>query len=132
MRLVAGIVVAALLVDPAVAAAERKRSRGSTVRMEATAYCIEGETASGAQTRRGIVAADPDVLPLGTRIRVDGLGRRLSRTYHVEDTGRLVKGREIDIFMDSCAAAKEFGRRPARVRIIRLGDNTRISERSSG
>jgi 3D (Asp-Asp-Asp) domain-containing protein len=132
MRLVAGLVVAALLVDPAVAAAERKRSRGRTVRMEATAYCIEGETASGAQTRRGIVAADPDVLPLGTRIRVDGLGRRLSRTYHVEDTGRLVKGREIDIFMDSCAAAKEFGRRPARVRIIRLGDNTRVSERSSG
>lgn len=100
--------------------------------VEATAYCIEGETASGAQTRRGIVAADPDVLPLGTRIRVDGLGRKLSRTYRVEDTGRLVKGREIDIFMDSCAAAKEFGRRPARVRIIRLGDNTRIAERSSG
>ena len=132
MGLVAGIVVAALLVDPAVAAAERERSRGRTVRMEATAYCIEGETASGAQTRRGIVAADPDVLPLGTRIRVDGPGRKLSRTYHVEDTGRLVKGREIDIFMDSCAAAKEFGRRPARVRIIHFGDNTRISERSSG
>jgi 3D (Asp-Asp-Asp) domain-containing protein len=132
MRPVAGIIVAALLADPAVAAAERTRGRDRTVRMEATAYCIEGETASGAQTRRGIVAADPDVLPLGTRIRVDGLGRRLSRTYYVEDTGRLVKGREIDIFMDSCAAAKEFGRRPARVRIIRLGDNTRVSERSSG
>lgn len=132
MRCLAGLVLASLAIGPAVDAAARPRGRGRPVRMVATAYCIEGETASGAQTRRGIVAADPDVLPLGTRIRVDGLGRRLSRTYHVEDTGRLVKGREIDIFMHSCAAAKEFGRRPATVRIIRLGDNTRISERSGG
>jgi hypothetical protein len=39
---------------------------------EATAYTIEGETASGAQTRKGIVAADPKVLPIGSRIRVPG------------------------------------------------------------
>jgi 3D (Asp-Asp-Asp) domain-containing protein len=93
--------------------------------VEATAYCIEGETASGVQTRRGVVAADPDVIPLGSRIRVDGLGRRLSRDYDVEDTGRLIKGREIDIFMADCEAAKEFGRQPARVRILRLGDGQR-------
>ncbi len=93
--------------------------------VEATAYCIEGETASGAQTRRGVVAADPDVIPLGSRIRVDGLGRRLSRDYDVEDTGRLIKGREIDIFMADCEAAKEFGRQPARVRILRVGDGQR-------
>ena len=56
------------------------------------------------------------------RIRVDGLGRRHSRTYDVEDTGRLVKGHIIDIFMADCDAAKEFGRRPARVRVLRVGD----------
>lgn len=96
--------------------------RNSVLRVEATAYCVEGETASGEQTRKGIVAADPDILPLGSRIRVDGLGRRLSRTYDVEDTGRLVKGREIDIFMADCEAAKEFGRRPARVRVLTVGE----------
>ena len=99
--------------------------RNSVLRVEATAYCLEGETASGVQTRKGIVAADPDVLPLGSRIRVDGLGSRLSRTYVVEDTGRLVKGREIDIFMYSCDAAKDFGRRPARVRVLDVGDGER-------
>jgi 3D (Asp-Asp-Asp) domain-containing protein len=129
MRFVAGIIIA-IFAMPAVSAAERQIGSKRTVRMVATAYCIDGETASGALARKGIVAADPDVLPLGTRIRVDGLGRKLSRTYRVEDTGRLIKGREIDIFMDSCAAAKAFGRRPARVRIIRLGDNSRIAERS--
>jgi 3D (Asp-Asp-Asp) domain-containing protein len=101
------------------------QGRRPTLKVEATAYCIEGETASGEQTRRGIVAADPRVIPLGSRIRVDGLGRRHSRTYDVEDTGRLVKGREIDIFMADCDAAKEFGRQPARVRVLKVGDGER-------
>lgn len=99
--------------------------RRPILQVEATAYCTEGETASGIQTRRGIVAADPRVLPLGSRIRVDGVGRRHSRTYDVEDTGRLVKGRTIDIFMADCDAAKAFGRQPARVRVLHVGDNER-------
>jgi 3D (Asp-Asp-Asp) domain-containing protein len=85
--------------------------------VSATAYCIEGTTKSGMQTRVGIVAADPAVLPIGTVISVDGLTGRHNRTYTVADTGRAVKGREIDIFMDDCAAAKRFGRQRARVRI---------------
>lgn len=90
--------------------------------MEVTAYCDYGETASGETTRRGIVAADPDVLPLGSRIRVTGLDRRHNRTYDVEDTGRKVQGRIIDIYMPSCEAAKEFGRQTARVRVVRFGE----------
>src|SRR5260370_34927101 len=39
---------------------------------EATAYAARGETASGTRCRVGMVAADPRVLPLGTRIRVSG------------------------------------------------------------
>lgn len=112
---------AVLILGSSVDAQRAGVRRNSVLRVEATAYCTEGETASGEYTRKGIVAADPDVLPLGSRIRVDGLGRRLSRTYDVEDTGRLVKGREIDIFMADCQAAKEFGRRPARVRVLRVG-----------
>src|SRR5690606_28102946 len=40
------------------------------VDFEATAYSIEGETAAGTPTRDGVVAADPDLLPIGTRIRL--------------------------------------------------------------
>jgi 3D (Asp-Asp-Asp) domain-containing protein len=85
---------------------------------EATAYCIEGTTASGAETERGIVAADPDVLPFGTVIRIRGL-KSHNGVYTVKDSGRTIKGREIDLFMPSCAAAKKFGRQPVTVSIVR-------------
>src|SRR5215467_1763634 len=42
---------------------------------EATAYSVDGTTASGRETRHGIVAADPRVLPIGTRIRITGAGQ---------------------------------------------------------
>lgn len=129
MRRGAELFVTALLLSVATESTAQLR-RNSVVRVEATAYCIDGETASGAQTRRGIVAADPDVMPLGSRIRVEGLDGALSRTYDVEDTGRLIKGRAIDIFMHSCDDAKEFGRRPARVRVLKVGDNERINQRT--
>src|SRR5262245_21971931 len=67
-----------------------------TMEFEATAYSIEGRTAAGTRSRQGIVAADPKVLPLGTRIRVHGAGR-YSGDYLVGDTGRGIKGREIDV-----------------------------------
>jgi len=109
-----GVVGSEALASPA--------SPNARLRMEITAYCTKGETASGEQTRRGIVAADPHVLPLGSRVRVDGLGRPHDRVYDVEDTGRAVKGRELDIFMHDCQAAKQFGRRTARVQVLRVGD----------
>jgi 3D (Asp-Asp-Asp) domain-containing protein len=117
--------VATLLGCALVQAANAQVRSRPILQVEATAYCTEGETATGEQTRRGIVAADPRVIPLGSRIRVDGVGRRHSRTYDVEDTGRLVKGRTIDIFIADCDAAKEFGRQPARVRVLRFGDGAR-------
>ena len=125
-RFFGGVLTATLLLGYAmVEATHAEVRRRQILQVEATAYCTEGETASGVQTRRGIVAADPRVIPLGSRIRVDGLGRRHSRTYDVEDTGRLVKGREIDIFMADCDAAKEFGRQTARVRVLKVGDGER-------
>jgi 3D (Asp-Asp-Asp) domain-containing protein len=111
----------AFLASSALGAAGVPPRRNAVLRMEVTAYCIQGETASGEQTRRGIVAADPAVIPLGSRVRINGLGRPHDRVYDVEDTGREVKGRELDIFMKDCSAAKQFGRRSARVRVLEVG-----------
>lgn len=36
----------------------------------ATAYCLKGRTASGQYTRRGVIAADPRVLPIGTVVQI--------------------------------------------------------------
>lgn len=73
---------------------------------------------SGAQTRPGIVAADPRVLPLGTAIRLQDARRVYSGTYLVMDVGSAVKGREIDIYMPSCRDARRFGRPRVEVHVL--------------
>ncbi len=85
----------------------------------ATAYCLKGRTAIGGGVRRGVVAADPRVLPLGTQIQLDA--GSYSGTYMVADTGGAVKGRKLDIWVPSCSEANRFGRRT--VMVSRLGKN---------
>lgn len=75
----------------------------------ATAYCLKGRTAMGHGVRRGIIAADPRILRLGSRINL-GAGA-YSGEYLVSDTGGIIKGRKIDIWMPNCAEARRFGRR---------------------
>ena len=88
-------------------------------RFLATAYCRGGKTASGADTNRGIAAADPRLLAMGTRIRIRGLKRGRDGIYRVMDTGKRVRGRRIDVFVASCAEARRFGRQPVHVSLIR-------------
>jgi 3D (Asp-Asp-Asp) domain-containing protein len=98
----------------------KEATRGE--RFSATAYAIEGITASGTKARRGIVAADPKVIPLGSRIRVSGAGK-YSGVYLVEDTGPAVKGKIIDIKVGSTAEAIKFGRQNVQVEVLeRAGD----------
>ena len=93
----------------------------TTEPFEATAYTIEGKTASGEHTRKGIVAADPKILPIGSRIRVTDAGA-YSGVYEVTDTGREIKGREIDIYIQNNAEAKRFGRKNVQVEVLQLGE----------
>ena len=88
--------------------------------MEATAHSVEGITAAGTWSRPGTVAADPTVLPLGSRIRVVGAGN-YSGEYSVEDTGAKVNGRHIDIYMPTNAEAKQFGKQTVKVYILSTG-----------
>lgn len=83
----------------------------------ATAYCLKGRTAMGGSVRRGIVAADPRVLPLGSQIQLSA--GSYSGTYTVADTGGAVKGRILDIWMPSCVEAVRFGRKT--VMVSRIG-----------
>lgn len=101
--------------------ADRVADGGRTMRMEATAYSQEGATASGHQVREGMAAADPEVLPLGSRVRISGAGS-YDGLYTVTDTGRTIRGREIDIYMPSQREAEAFGRRTVIVEIVARGD----------
>ncbi|AMY09624.1 3D domain protein [Luteitalea pratensis] len=100
---------------------------GLTVRFRATAYCKGTTTASGAGIQTGIAAADPDLLPVGSVIRAEGLGSRYNGIYTILDTGPRVKGRQIDVYMWSCNEALAFGRRTTRLQVMRLGWNPRTS-----
>jgi 3D (Asp-Asp-Asp) domain-containing protein len=62
----------------------------------ATAYSVTGITTSGEWTHRHVVAADPSVLPIGSRVKIKHAGR-YSGEYVVEDTGAKIEGRKLDI-----------------------------------
>lgn len=85
----------------------------------ATAYSLRGRTASGRPVSRGLIAADPRVLPLGTRVRVEA--GSFSGEYLVADTGGAVKGRRIDIWTPSTREALQFGRRAVKLTVLSLG-----------
>ncbi|MEW6770101.1 MAG: 3D domain-containing protein [Bacillota bacterium] len=79
--------------------------------MEATAYTYTGQdTASGVPPRPGVVAVDPEVIPLGTELYVEDYGPAVAL-----DTGGDIKGYRIDVFMESKQKALAWGRRQVRV-----------------
>jgi 3D (Asp-Asp-Asp) domain-containing protein len=90
----------------------------------ATAFAMSGETARGTETHVGVVAADPRIFPLGTRLQLVGAG--ISGTYTVSDTGPAVVGRHIDIYLPNARAAKRFGKRMVSVRVLRWGSGERV------
>jgi 3D (Asp-Asp-Asp) domain-containing protein len=85
----------------------------------ATAYSLAGRTASGAGVRRGLIAADHRVFPLGTRVRIDA--GSYSGEYLVADRGSAVRGHTVDIWVPSTREAMRFGRRPVRLTVLSYG-----------
>lgn len=82
----------------------------------ATAYSLRGRTASGMYVSRGLIAADPRHLPLGTRVRIDA--GPWSGEYLVADTGGAIKGRIVDIWTPSTREALQFGRRTIKLTVL--------------
>ena len=89
----------------------------------ATAYSLRGRTASGLPVSKGVIAADPRVLPLGSRVRLEA--GSYSGEYLVADTGGLVRGRRIDIWTPSSREAMRFGRRTVKLTVLSLGGKKR-------
>ena len=85
----------------------------------ATAYSLRGRTASGLPVSKGMIAADPRVLPLGSRVRLDA--GNYSGEYVVADTGSMVRGRRIDIWTPTSREAMRFGRRPVKLTVLSWG-----------
>lgn len=87
--------------------------------MVATAYTAacsgcSGITAIGRPAGHGIVAVDPSVIPLGTRMFIPGYGHAVAG-----DTGGAIRGHRIDLGFNSSAEANQFGRRPVHVYLLK-------------
>ena len=120
----AALAVSGLLTcTSAVAGGVRHRPhRHPVMVMKATAFTRAVQpTTSGTDAREGIVAADPAVLPLGSRIRISGTDA-YDGEYLVTDTGALVKGRHIDVYLNSHREAKQFGCKMVRVQVLEVGE----------
>lgn len=116
-----------------------KTSRGDTLRyskvmnMKATSYTASfadtgkhpgdpgfGITATGAKVRRGIIAVDPRVIPLGTRVYVELPGASADYGYAVAaDVGGAIKGNKIDVYLDSSYAVDIWGVKKVKVYILK-------------
>ncbi len=93
---------------------------GETIRFReameviATAYTHTGyNTATGVRPEYGVVAVDPAVIPLGTRMYVEGYGHAKAL-----DTGGAIKGKRIDVFLESAAEANRWGVRKVKIYIL--------------
>ncbi|MBV9440319.1 MAG: DUF348 domain-containing protein, partial [Candidatus Eremiobacteraeota bacterium] len=87
--------------------------------MVATAYTAvsaggSGRTALGMRAGQGVVAVDPAVIPLGTKMYIPGYGPAVAG-----DTGGDIRGRRIDLGFDSYSEATRFGRRSITVYLFR-------------
>lgn len=98
------------------AAAAPKGGRQLTVMT--TAYApgadgVDSHTATGAHAGYGIIAVDPRVIPLGTKVYIPGYGYAVAA-----DTGGAIKGNKIDLCFDSGAEALRWGRRTVTITIL--------------
>jgi 3D (Asp-Asp-Asp) domain-containing protein len=81
-------------------------SGARTLTVSSTGYALPGTTASGLPVGWGIVAVDPSVIPLGTKMTIPGYGEGVAA-----DTGSAVQGLTIDLWFPTTAQALEWGRR---------------------
>jgi 3D (Asp-Asp-Asp) domain-containing protein len=79
---------------------------GSTLTVTSTGYSLPGHTATGLPVGPGVVAVDPSVIPLGTRMTIPGYGEGVAA-----DTGSAVQGYTIDLWFPTLAEALAWGRR---------------------
>ncbi|MGH3105545.1 MAG: 3D domain-containing protein [Gaiellaceae bacterium] len=108
----------AAAVDPDRAAAVESQDAAAqvpgvrTLTVLATGYSLPGRTATGIPTGWGVVAVDPSLIPLGTRMTIPGYGQGIAA-----DTGGSVRGAVIDLWFPSRGQALAWGRRTVTIRL---------------
>lgn len=103
---------------------------GQPITVTATAYdaCVhccnksDGITKSGTKAMPGqTIAVDPNIIPLGTKVYIEGLG-----IYTAEDIGSAIQGNRIDIFMETHQQAIHFGSQNLKIYMLEEETTSRI------
>jgi N-acetylmuramoyl-L-alanine amidase len=98
------------------------KSDEKEITVEATAYTADCEGCSGttstgidlkANPNQKVIAVDPNVIPLGSKVHVEGYGEAIAG-----DIGGAIKGKKIDVFIPSKSDAKQWGRKDVQVKIL--------------
>lgn len=93
-----------------------QNSASSSKSFVVTAYSLKGTTATGVDLKSKpntkVIAVDPSVIPLGSKVTINGLG-----TFTAADTGGAIRGQRIDVHVGSNAQAMNFGRQTLNVSV---------------
>ncbi|UKJ78741.1 LysM peptidoglycan-binding domain-containing protein [Priestia megaterium] len=99
-----------------------QQASGKSMTVEATAYTANcagcsGTTATGvdlkANPNQKVIAVDPSVIPLGSKVYVEGYGEAVAA-----DTGGAIKGNRIDVFVPAEGEAQQFGRKSVKITVM--------------
>jgi 3D (Asp-Asp-Asp) domain-containing protein len=77
---------------------------------DATCYALQGHTATGASVSTSGVAVDPQVVPLGSKLAISGVGVRVAN-----DTGGAIRGNRLDVWEPSAGTCDQYGSQTVRV-----------------
>lgn len=86
-----------------------------TAGVESCGKWADGKTATGTRARYGVVAIDPKVIPLGSKVKVEGF----KTIFSAEDVGGAIKGKKIDIFHPNLKRCLEFGHQKRKVWVLK-------------
>lgn len=97
------------------AEASSNNNNGTSMSIEATAYAGDTITSTGTTPKWGTIAVDPTVIPYGTKVYIP----KFDMVFTAEDCGSAIKGKRIDIFMNSEAECVKFGRQNMEIKILK-------------
>lgn len=84
------------------------------LKVRVSSYCLGGMTSRGVQTRVGVIAVDPNIIPYGSKIYVPGYGWGTAL-----DTGGAIKGNTIDIWMPTYGQCMQWGVRYLTIKVVK-------------
>ena len=111
---VVAVLAGTLVVAGGSALGQPQAQQAYRLKVDTVAYYLPGKTVLGVPVRKGVVAVDPTLIPLGTKMHVPGYGPALAA-----DVGYAIKGRIIDLWFPSTEKARAWGRRTVTIIVYR-------------